>query len=258
MECSRAFDQRSNATDLVLATPASLRKFGGRDFGRRVPRIRALTPQSTPARRLTSWFGKNSTQGKLQRLLGEIQIHMRLKVSGDRREIRQSYLPTLFEKLVKPIQEQGTPAVEGVIELMDEYYLTKEDWDALVELGVGEGYDMEGVLKAVSTQTKSAFTRMYNKGEHPVPFYKAEAGKPSKKLAASGPAPDLEDAFVEEEELAEEDDEADGDGNADGDEGSEADLSKDKLIRNKAAGSGAAGKKAPAKPRAKAVPKAKK
>jgi len=53
------------------------------------------------------WFGKNSSQGKLGRLLGEIQIRMRLKVSGDRREIRQSYLPTLFPRLVEPLQERG-------------------------------------------------------------------------------------------------------------------------------------------------------
>lgn len=125
---------------------------------------------------------------------------MRLRVSGDRKEIRQSYLPTLFLKLVKPIQERGASAVEEVIELMDGYYITKEDWDALVELGIGEGYDMEGVLKSINAPTKSAFTRQYNKGEHPVPFYKNLAGKPSKKMAASGPAPDLEDAFVSAEE----------------------------------------------------------
>lgn len=42
---------------------------------------------------------------------------------------------------------------------MDEYYLTKEDWDAIVELGIGEGYEEEQVLKAIPTATKSAFTR---------------------------------------------------------------------------------------------------
>lgn len=54
------------------------------------------------------WFPKNSSQGKLGRLLGEIQIRMRLKVSGDRREIRQSYIPTLFPRLVEPLQQRGT------------------------------------------------------------------------------------------------------------------------------------------------------
>lgn len=50
-------------------------------------------------------------------------------------------------------------AIPEVIELMDDYYITKEDWDALVELGVGEGYEMEPVLKSIPSATKTAFTR---------------------------------------------------------------------------------------------------
>lgn len=57
---------------------------------------------------LYSWLGKNSTQNKLQRMLGEIQIRMRLRVSGDRREIRQSYIPALYPRLVNPLQDEGT------------------------------------------------------------------------------------------------------------------------------------------------------
>lgn len=41
---------------------------------------------------------------------------------------------------------------------MDAYYLSKEDWDAIVELGVGEHKD-EKVLKSISTGTKTAFTK---------------------------------------------------------------------------------------------------
>jgi replication factor C subunit 1 len=41
---------------------------------------------------------------------------------------------------------------------MDEYYLCKDDWDTLAELGVGE-YDNAKVLKQIPTATKSAFTR---------------------------------------------------------------------------------------------------
>lgn len=43
---------------------------------------------------------------------------------------------------------------------MDEYYLNKEDWDTLVELGVGARKD-ETILKTVPTATKTAFTRAY-------------------------------------------------------------------------------------------------
>lgn len=84
---------------------------------------------------------------------------MRLRVSGDKREIRQSYLPTLFPRLVSPLVEHGTEGVQEVIDLMDQYYLSKEEWDAIVEMGIGEGMSVEQVLKSIPAATKSAFTR---------------------------------------------------------------------------------------------------
>ncbi|GAA5883791.1 hypothetical protein JCM16303_002375 [Sporobolomyces ruberrimus] len=200
-----------------------------------------------------AWFGKNSSFGKLGRLLGEIQIRMRLKVSGDRREIRQSYLPTLFPRLVTPLQERGAEAVPEVIELMDEYYLTKGDWDAIVELGIGEGFSQEEVLKAIPSATKSAFTRKYNGADHPIPFHKDDGSKAkAKKLGGGGDVPDNEDAFIDEDDLAEDDLDDGGDS-----DDSQASIGKDKLIKNKVSKKGAASKakpkaKAPAKPAAKA------
>ena len=41
---------------------------------------------------------------------------------------------------------------------MDEYFLSKDEWDTLVELGVGSHKD-EGVLKKISTATKTSFTK---------------------------------------------------------------------------------------------------
>jgi len=41
---------------------------------------------------------------------------------------------------------------------MDEYFLSKDEWDTLVELGVG-GYKDEGVLKKITTATKTSFTK---------------------------------------------------------------------------------------------------
>lgn len=48
--------------------------------------------------------------------------------------------------------------VDDVIERMDEYYLSKEDWDTIVELGVGDQRD-ELVLKKLTPATKTALTR---------------------------------------------------------------------------------------------------
>jgi replication factor C subunit 1 len=41
---------------------------------------------------------------------------------------------------------------------MDEYHLSKEDWDAVVELGLDQN-KAELVLKKISTATKTHFTK---------------------------------------------------------------------------------------------------
>ncbi|KAH9483192.1 Replication factor C subunit 1, partial [Psilocybe cubensis] len=168
------------------------------------------------------WLGQNSKQNKLARQLGDVQIRMRLKVSGDKTEIRQSYIPSLFPYMVKPLMDEGVSAVDEVIERMDEYYISKEDWDTIIELGVDEKKD-DVIMKKISTATKTALTRKYNASEHPIPFHKAQdLGKVPKKLAG-GPAPDLEEAFVDDVI----DDVSEDEKNKDLDE----DITKDSLIK---------------------------
>jgi len=54
------------------------------------------------------WLGQNSKQGKLGRQLTDIQIRMRLRASGSRQEIRETYMPMLASKIVSPLTEKGT------------------------------------------------------------------------------------------------------------------------------------------------------
>ncbi|KAH7399132.1 replication factor RFC1 C terminal domain-containing protein [Phaeosphaeria sp. MPI-PUGE-AT-0046c] len=217
--------------------------------------------------RFTSWLGKNSSTNKLSRLVKEIQAHMRLRSSGDRHEVRQQYIPVLWTEMVQKLQKEGKDAVPAVIELMDSYFLTKDDFDAIMELGVGP-MDQEKIK--IETQAKATFTRLYNQQSHPLPFMKASSVVAPKKQAKE--KPDLEEAIEESDdgEVVEEIKEDDED----------IDLSKDKYVKQpkkKAAakkGGAAAkkGKKAKAedsedeeedgkpkgKARAKAAPKGKK
>ena len=129
------------------------------------------------------------------RYIKEIQGHMRLRASGDRHEIRQQYLPLLWFKLIMQMRDQGKDSVEDIIDLMDSYFLTKDDWDAILELGVGP-MNMEDMK--LDSQTKAAFTRLYNQKSHPLPFMKASqvvAPKNMKKVK-----PDLEEAIDESDE----------------------------------------------------------
>ena len=126
------------------------------------------------------------------RFVKEIQGHMRLRASGDRHEIRQQYLPLLWYRTVKELQIQGKDSLEDIIELMDSYYLTKDDWDAILELGVGP-MDMEHVK--IDSQTKTSFTRLYNKTSHPLPYMKASQVVAPKKKDKD--RPDIEEAIDE-------------------------------------------------------------
>jgi len=105
----------------------------------------------------TSWLGNNSKTGKLGRYVREIQSHMRLRSSGDHNEVRQQYLPVLWYQIVKRLEVEGRDAADEVIDLMDSYFLTRDDFDAIKELGVGP--QAEEKIN-IDTQTKSAFTRL--------------------------------------------------------------------------------------------------
>jgi replication factor C subunit 1 len=107
--------------------------------------------------KFTSWLGNNSKQGKLTRYVKDIQSHMRLRTSGDRHEIRQQYLPVLWTQLIDRLQREGKSAAEEVIELMDSYFLTREDFDFIMELGLGP-QDQERVK--IDSQAKATFTRL--------------------------------------------------------------------------------------------------
>ncbi|KAK9474241.1 replication factor RFC1 C terminal domain-containing protein, partial [Dipodascopsis tothii] len=198
----------------------------------------------------TTWLGQNSKQGKLMRLLQELQAHARLRISGNRYEVRLSYLSTLFDKLYTPIARHGVDSLDDVIELMDSYYLTKEDFDAMLELGVGPASGEE-LWKRIPTQTKTAFTRKYNAMAHPVPYMKSVGAAEPKKIARE--VPDLEEAL---DDVIGDDNDAPADDKDDKDD-DDLDMAKDKYIK---AGKPKAKKsaKAAAKPKAKAAPKKKK
>ncbi|PGH05774.1 replication factor C subunit 1 [Blastomyces parvus] len=192
----------------------------------------------------TSWLGNNSKQGKMARQIKEIQGHMRLRSSGDRHEIRQQYLPALWNKLVWPLQVHGKDAVGEVIDLMDSYFLTREDWDSIVELGLAS---MDEKKLSIDSQTKATFTRLYNQQSHPLPFIKATSVVAPKHV--SKVKPDLEDAIDESDEG----EEILGEEETKGDE-SDLDLKKDKYVKLPKKTPARKGKAA-AKPRAKKTKK---
>lgn len=118
----------------------------------------------------TLWLGQNSKTMKYQRLLQELQYHTRLRTSTNKEDLRLDYVSVFENKLSRPLLQQAEGGIGEVIETMDHYYLTKEDFDNVFEFGVGGGG--AALAKEIPTKVRSAFTRKYNSSQHPVAIYK--------------------------------------------------------------------------------------
>lgn len=172
----------------------------------------------------TSWLGQNSKSSKYYRLLQEIHYHTRLSTSTDKIGLRLDYLSTFRKRLLDPFLKQGADAIPSVIEVMDDYYLTKEDWDSIMEFFVGPDVTATAIKK-IPAAVKSGFTRKYNSMTHPVAIYRTGATIGSGG-AASNSTPDFEDVVDADDKPVPADDEEAQD--------SGTDLKKDKLIKQKA------------------------
>lgn len=171
----------------------------------------------------SAWLGNNSKSMKNQRLLQEVQYHTRLRTSTSKSELRLDYVPAMREALTKPLVKDGEDGIAPVIEAMDYYYLTKEDWESILGFGVGAAVD-KAVLQKISTKTKSAMTRKYNSMQHPVAIFKT--GNSVGSSAGTKRKVDYED--VVEDDTAKDEE-------AEPEESDTIDAKKDKLIKKVAA-----------------------
>lgn len=171
----------------------------------------------------TSWLGQNSKTNKYFRLLQELQYHMRLSTSTDKLGLRLSYLPTLKDRMLLPLVKEGTAGVDEIIKFMDDYYLTKEDWDTVMEFMVGPD-KTDVTIKKIPSSVKSAFTRKYNGMTHPVAIYKTGSSVGGGGAVSKPDFEDIVDADTASVAAEDENNEDDGAIN----------LKKDKLIKQKA------------------------
>lgn len=184
----------------------------------------------------TTWLGHNSKAGKYSRLLQELQYHTRLSTSANRTNFRLDYIPTLKRRLLNPIVKEGSDGIASVIAIMDDYYLTKEDWDNIMDFVIGPDA-VEAVLKKIPTAVKTAFTRKYNSTTHPVAIYRT-GSTTATSAAVSTAKPDFEDVVDADDTIPPADDDETQEDN---------DFKKDKLIKQKAKPTRKKTKAAPAK-----------
>ncbi|KAL0389925.1 UNVERIFIED_CONTAM: Replication factor C subunit [Sesamum calycinum] len=115
--------------------------------------------------RFGGWLGKNSTMGKNYRLLEDLHVHILASRESNlgRAPLRLDYLTLLLKRLTDPLRMlPKDEAVERVVEFMDLYSISMEDFDTMVEMSKLKGHPnpLDGIQPAV----KSALTRAYNKG----------------------------------------------------------------------------------------------
>ncbi|KAK1425376.1 hypothetical protein QVD17_20728 [Tagetes erecta] len=117
--------------------------------------------------RFGGWLGKNSTMGKNYRLLDDAHVHLlsSLQFNLGRTTLCLEYLSLLLKHMTDPLKLQTLSkeeAVEKVVEFMDEYSISQEDFESLMAISKFQGRPnpLDGVAPAV----KAALTRAYNKG----------------------------------------------------------------------------------------------
>jgi replication factor C subunit 1 len=107
-----------------------------------------------------TWLGRQSALNKKMRLLRELHIHMQKSAQGGNTDIAMDYLRPLRARLTQPLTK-GEEGIDEVIETMDTYGLSREDWDSVLEL---TEYQSGGaaVLQTILSSTKTVFTRRFN------------------------------------------------------------------------------------------------
>lgn len=126
-----------------------------------------------------SWFGKHSKQGRVDRILQELQKHLRLKTSSNKYSVGMDYLSIFKDRLTRPLIKQGSDGVDKVLSVMNEYFLTRDDFDTILELGTWPG--QVDLMTKIDSKVKAAFTRAYNKESHKNPFVMVDVKKLKKK-----------------------------------------------------------------------------
>eukprot|EP00931_Biecheleriopsis_adriatica_P086646 TRINITY_DN61268_c0_g1_i1.p1 TRINITY_DN61268_c0_g1~~TRINITY_DN61268_c0_g1_i1.p1 ORF type:complete len:877 (+),score=205.35 TRINITY_DN61268_c0_g1_i1:136-2631(+) len=190
-------------------------------------------------------LGKMSSMSRSRRLAMELQAHLRLSGTVDKKALIVSpYADLLYRRLVSPLQRGDASAVGDTVDLMDTYGLRKEHLvEHLTELRQHLGG--EDLFKQVDSKVKAAMTREFNSGAHAVKVL-----LPSKRRRATDSQEGLGNGEGEEGEEINREPEA-GDVEGSDDEGVAA------LIKVKGAKSSSAKAKAKAKSKSAKAAKAK-
>ena len=144
------------------------------------------------------WFGKNSKQNRVDRILQELQKHMRIHISANKIGVGLDYLSVLKRMLSKPLISSGLEGVDQVIAVMNQYCLTRDDFDTILELATWPG--QKDPMSLIDSKVKASFTRTFNKQAHMNPFTVVDIKKLKAVKAGDEMGEDEEELIESEEE----------------------------------------------------------
>ena len=143
-----------------------------------------------------SWLGKNSRGNKISRLIQELQLHMRLSISGGKQAVNLDYIEPILNSIIQPLINDGAVGVPRTLQAMQDYFVTRDDLDSLLELCQWPG--KSDVMARVDSKVKAALTRAYNKSGGFMTPYALDA--PVKKSRGASAAYDESEMGLEGEE----------------------------------------------------------
>ena len=111
-------------------------------------------------------------------------------IVGRLQGLRLDYFDSLRHRLTEPLQRRGVAAVSEIIQTLDDFHMSKDDWDTLVaEFGFKDlSADLD---KTIDGKVRAALTRQYNKSHQEVVKMKTSAAERDDALGSD---------FEEEEE----------------------------------------------------------
>ncbi|KAI5711611.1 hypothetical protein M8J75_001812 [Diaphorina citri] len=153
------------------------------------------------------WFGKNSRGNKIDRLIQEIQVHTRLRMSSSKESMNLDYMRYLRDAILEPLVKSGSDGVSESLALLQHYCLTREDLDSICEVAAWP--NAADPMSKIESKVKAAFTRAYNKTAIVTPYALVA---PVKKGKGGQAEEEGEEGMEEnEEEATEQDDDVDTD-----------------------------------------------
>ncbi len=151
-----------------------------------------------------SLLGRLSTTNKNLRQVQQMKCVLSLDTDMSSTPLALEYLPLLRKMLLKPLVTSEQDGLDTVLKVLEDYGLTRDDWDIIMELG-----DQFSDLKAqqLDSKVKAAFTRAVKKDNIAIKVSRTAVSKTAKAVRSRGVRTEEEEEQDAEHELEGDDDE---------------------------------------------------